>query len=115
MVQQGCGIGHIQYGEIKVALWHAKCLSEHLRSETGAAHTEQKRVCVASVSHILRQCLQAVDLFDHQFGNVQPAQPIGDLGRFRFPDCMIVGPDASDNISVLQLSERCINGGLVLV
>ncbi len=107
MRQDSAGIGAVQDRQIEIAVPNAKGLAEDLRGPAGAAHAEQESVRVARLPDVVGQRLQAGNVLLHRTGDVQPAQPIGDLLHrgLRHPDGGIVLPDAVEDVVSRHLTQ----------
>ena len=109
------GIGAVQHGQVEgLGDLAAKDLAEDLGRQAGAAHAQQQDVGVSLGPHRLRQGIQAVGLRSHRFGDVQPAQPVGDLGGLWLPHGMVVGPDAGHDPVLDHLFQGGVHQRLVL-
>ncbi len=74
---------------------------EHLRPEARAAHAEQHGVGDPGVAHLRPERPQVVDLGRQPLGDVQPAEPVGDLRRpLRGPERAVALPQAADDLLV---------------
>jgi hypothetical protein len=67
--------------------------AQHLGPEARAAHAEQDGVGDPGVADLGRERPQVVDLRGETLGDVEPAEPVGDLGRpLRGPERSVAVP-----------------------
>ena len=80
----------------------AEGLAEDLRGEARAAHAEHDRVAVALGAQALGElCVGSSSLLALAVGDVQPAEPVGDLrGALRRPQRAVLAPDTTDDVLV---------------
>ncbi len=102
----GLGIGAVEHGEIEKARPHTKGETKDFRREARAAHAEQQGVREALGAHFVHKRGDFGNGRAHHFRTVQPAQAIGDLSGFGFPDGVIVLPNARENGVIMQILQR---------
>ncbi len=59
----------------------------------------------AVIQRGIASSLQSWGLFRHPGGGVEPAQSIRDLIGIRFPDGVVMGPDARDQILPFKIAQ----------
>ena len=90
------GVEHVQADRAV-----AERAAEHLRPEAGAAHAEQHRVGDARVAHLGRERAQVVGLGRQPLGDVEPAEPVGQLRRaLGRPQGPVAIPETADDLFV---------------
>ena len=99
-------MGCVDHPKWNPCLLDAECLREDFGGETTPTHPQQHGLPESISLDGLREPVNIVDLIDDRRRKMEPAKAAVDLVRGRTPQCVVVIPDASRHIVLIQLEER---------
>ena len=102
------GVEHVQLESAGRRTRRLVGAGDHLGEQARAAHAGQDHVGELLGDELGGQALQAGGLGPHLGHDMEPAQPVGDLGRVVLPQGVVAGPDAFDRVP----GDQVVKGGV---
>ena len=103
------GVGGVEHREVERAGFHSEHPPEHVGRQARSSHAGQDGVGEAVRAYLVGEGAQLGDPVGHRLGQVEPSQPVRDLGGVRVPDGVVPAPDPPDEIGPFGVIEAFLH------
>jgi len=109
------GIDRVEHPERRGGIQRREDLSQHLRREARATHTQQDDVREPVLRHAICECAKPRQLWRHDVKGIEPAEPVRDQGldgRIGGPNVQLLAPQRIRKADAIEARVRILECGL---